>query len=91
MDTMTAAEAKQKFGLLMDKAQRGPVAITKHGRDVSIVMSSEAYAVQELQRQRWLAERLKISRAQVEAGQAFPAEEVYAEMRNLIKGLSETN
>lgn len=90
MDTMTAAEAKQKFGQLIDKAQNSPVAITKHGREVGVFMSSEAYAIEERQRERWIADRIKMSQAQIEEGQAIPAEDVYAEMREFLQSLNKT-
>ena len=41
--TMTAKEAKQSFGRLLDAAQREPVAITKNGREVAILLSKEDY------------------------------------------------
>ena len=32
METIAAADAKTNFGALLDKAQRGPVTISKNGR-----------------------------------------------------------
>ncbi len=43
MKTMSAKEAKNGFGLLLDTAQAEPVTITKHGRSVAVVLSTEAY------------------------------------------------
>jgi prevent-host-death family protein len=43
METIAAADAKTNFGALLDKAQRGPVTISKNGRAVAVVMSAEAY------------------------------------------------
>jgi prevent-host-death family protein len=43
MRTMPAKAAKDSFGLLLDTAQREPVAITKKGRKVAVVLSSEDY------------------------------------------------
>jgi len=87
MDTMTAAEAKQKFGQLIDKAQKAPVCITKHGREVGVFISSEAYAMEEMQRERWVADRIKRSQEQLAAGQGIPAEKVHAEMREFLQSL----
>ena len=39
MDTFTAKEAKNKFGQLLDSAQRAPVTITKNGRAVAMMLS----------------------------------------------------
>lgn len=39
MITMTSAEAQNRFGQLLDRAQREPVAITRHGRPAAFVVS----------------------------------------------------
>lgn len=43
MKSMSAREAKNRFGLLIDTARQEPVSIEKHGRSVVIVMSVEDY------------------------------------------------
>lgn len=43
MKTMSAREAKNGFGLMIDTARAAPVMIEKHGRGVVIVMSVEEY------------------------------------------------
>lgn len=43
MRTITAYEAKNRFGQLLEAAQREPVAVTKQGRPVSVVLSVEDY------------------------------------------------
>lgn len=43
MKTITAIEAKNRFGQLIDAAQRQPVTVTKQGRPSIIVMSVEDY------------------------------------------------
>ncbi|MEW5424105.1 type II toxin-antitoxin system Phd/YefM family antitoxin [Amorphus sp. 3PC139-8] len=43
MKTMSAKEAKNGFGLLLDTARAEPVTIEKHGRPVAVVLSTEAY------------------------------------------------
>lgn len=43
MKTMSAREAKNSFGVLLDAAQAGPVQVQKHGRPVAVVMSVEEY------------------------------------------------
>lgn len=42
MKTMSAREAKNGFGLLLDTARAEPVTIEKHGRPVVVVLSTEA-------------------------------------------------
>ncbi len=44
MQHMTASQAKQNFGELLDAAMRGPVAIERHGKTRAVVLSPEAFA-----------------------------------------------
>jgi antitoxin Phd len=39
MQTMTSVEAQSRFGELIDRAQREPIALTRHGRVVAYVVS----------------------------------------------------
>jgi antitoxin Phd len=43
MTTITSKDAQNKFGQLIDAAQREPVVITRRDRRVAVVMSSERY------------------------------------------------
>jgi prevent-host-death family protein len=43
MRTFTAAEAKNKFGEMVDQARSAPVAITKYDRPVLVVMAFEEF------------------------------------------------
>ena len=43
MKTMSAKDAKNAFGLLLDTARAEPVTIEKHGRRVVVVVSVEEY------------------------------------------------
>jgi prevent-host-death family protein len=43
MKAMSAREAKNGFGLMIDTARVAPVLIEKHGRGVVVVMSVEEY------------------------------------------------
>jgi prevent-host-death family protein len=43
MKNMSAKEAKDGFGRLIDTARATPVVIEKHGRPVVVVMSVEEY------------------------------------------------
>jgi prevent-host-death family protein len=47
METIAAADAKTHFGALLDKAQRGPVTISKNRRAVAVLMSADAYHEQQ--------------------------------------------
>jgi prevent-host-death family protein len=43
MKSMSARDAKNAFGLLLDTARAEPVTIEKHGRRVVVVLSIEEY------------------------------------------------
>jgi prevent-host-death family protein len=43
MKTMSAKDAKNGFGLLLDTARAEPVTIEKHGRPVIVVLAIEEY------------------------------------------------
>ena len=41
MQTISATDAKQKFAALLDTAQREPVRIQRHERDIAVLISAE--------------------------------------------------
>ncbi|MDE0446155.1 MAG: type II toxin-antitoxin system Phd/YefM family antitoxin [Spirochaetaceae bacterium] len=43
MKAIAAREAKNRFGQLLDAAQRSPVSVTKNGRAVTVMLSTELY------------------------------------------------
>jgi prevent-host-death family protein len=43
MKTLSARDAKNRFGYLIDIARQEPVAVEKHGRPVVVVLSVEDY------------------------------------------------
>ncbi len=43
MKTLTATDAKNRFGELLNMAQAEPVRVQRQGRDVAIVMSPEEF------------------------------------------------
>jgi prevent-host-death family protein len=51
MTEISATEAKQKFAALLDAAQRGPVLIRRHDRQVAVLVSAEEY--ETMVRDRW--------------------------------------
>ena len=44
MQTLTAKQAKNGFGRLIDLACAEPVTVAKHGRPVVVVMAAEEFA-----------------------------------------------
>jgi len=43
MNQVSATQAKQHFAELLDAAQRGPVRIQRHDRDVAVLVSADEY------------------------------------------------
>jgi prevent-host-death family protein len=43
MRYVSATEAKQRLAALLDAAQREPVVIRRHERDVAVILSAEEY------------------------------------------------
>ena len=70
MRTITALDAKNRFGQLLDAARRGPVTVTKKGRPAAVLLSVEDYArIRGAARRRLLA---TVARAQAEAAGLRP-------------------
>ncbi|MDO4232579.1 MAG: type II toxin-antitoxin system Phd/YefM family antitoxin [Lautropia sp.] len=44
MFTITARDARTRFGEMLDRARRAPVRIMHHNREVGVLVSSKAYA-----------------------------------------------
>ena len=89
MYKMTANQAKQNFGELLDKAQAGPVEITKHGRRVGVLVSDEWFSFDEFKKRRDFEKRLEESMKQVERGEVYTLDEVRQEMREKIENWSQ--
>lgn len=51
MTEISATQAKQQFAALLDAAQRGPVRIQRHQRDVAVLLSAEEY--EQMVKDRW--------------------------------------
>jgi prevent-host-death family protein len=43
MPTVSATHAKQNFAAMIDAAQREPVCIQRHERDIAVLISAEEY------------------------------------------------
>jgi prevent-host-death family protein len=51
MQTISATKASQNFAATLDAAQREPVRIQRHARDIAVLVSAEEY--NRLYRNRW--------------------------------------
>jgi len=56
---MAAGDAKNRFGELIDAAQREPIVIQKHGRAVAVVLSADEFARFEALEDAWWGEQAK--------------------------------
>ncbi len=75
---ISATEAKQKFAALLDAAQRGPVRIRRHDREVAVLISAEQF--ERLSGDRW-AEFNRLSAIAAEQAKANGlTEEILAEI-----------
>ena len=54
-DTMTASDAKNNFGELLDSARSHPVKIEKNGRPVAVLISAEDFERYESMEDAWWA------------------------------------
>jgi prevent-host-death family protein len=43
MQTISATKASQNFAATLDMAQRGPVLIQRHERDIAVLVSADEY------------------------------------------------
>ncbi len=68
MKSVTALEAKNRFGEVLEAAQRQPISITRNGRPLVVMISAGSYA----RRQRVARERLQ--RAMQRAGEHAAAQ-----------------
>lgn len=84
MRTFSAADAKNRFGELLDAAQREPVRIEKHGRGAAVVVSEADYA--ELAFQIAEIERYKIERglADLDSGRSVDGETFFGELKSRL-------
>ena len=78
MKAITAKDAKNRFGELMDTVQREPVTIKKHGRPVAVVLSEVEYEKMKLEHLRAM---LAVGEAQLDRGAGIDGEELFEELR----------
>jgi len=72
MKTVAAKEAKNRFGQLIDDAQRGPVTIEKNGRPFAVVQSYEDFQTTERWKMSSLQSAIDEAREQFAQGLGKP-------------------
>jgi prevent-host-death family protein len=85
MRSIAALEAKNRFGALLDAAQREPVTIEKHGRPVAVLVSAADY--EELQAMKLEQLRAEIQKGldDVAAGRVVDGKEAFRKLRAKYK------
>ncbi len=78
MKAMSAKDAKNRFGELMDTVQRESVTIEKHGRPVAVVLSEVEYEKMKLE---YLRAILAVGEAQLDRGEGTYGEEFFEALR----------
>jgi antitoxin Phd len=78
MQTISATEAKQRFAALLDAAQREPVRIQRHERDIAVLISAEEY--ERIRADRWAEFNRLSTIASEQAAANGLTEEILAEI-----------
>jgi prevent-host-death family protein len=68
LETLTAQEARVRFGDLLLKSQKGPVQITRSGKPISVIMSADDYEILEALKMSHLKEKLARAQDDIEKG-----------------------
>lgn len=85
MRNMAAADAKNRFGELLDTAQREPVTIEKHGRPVAVMLSSEEYKDLMALKLAGLKAEIDKGIADIEAGRTIDGERALKGLRERLE------
>ena len=86
MKKLAALEAKNRFGELLDTAQREPVTIEKHGRPVAVVLSNSEYRELEELRLAVLKNEIEKGLDDVKNGRVVSGEDAFAAARKRLEG-----
>lgn len=75
-----AAEAKTNFGALLEKVQREPLAISKNGRLVAVLMSMDEFEAHQRLKLEQLRREVQAGLAELEAGKVVSGAEAFEAM-----------
>ena len=78
MKEVTARDAKNQFGQLLESAQRGPVRVTRRGRPAGVLMSEDQY--QRLRGLAWDRLQSTVSTMRAQADERGLTEEQLSEI-----------
>lgn len=85
MRSMAAGDAKNRFGELLDSAQREPISIEKHGRPVAVVVSAEEYKELEALKLARLRREIQKGLKDIEAGRVVDGRAAIEALRRRLK------
>lgn len=80
MQTLAANEAKTNFGQLLIQAQQAPVQISKNGKPVAVIMSTETFESIENLKLQILKNRVEQAKMQIEQGQIVDGASVFEKL-----------
>ena len=75
-----ATEAKTNFGALLEMVQREPLAISKKGRPVAVLMSMDEFEAHQRLKLEQLRREVQAGLADLEAGRVVSGEEAFDTM-----------
>ena len=84
METLNATDAKREFGEVLLKAQSEPVAISKNGKPVAVVVSAAEYAELDALRDAWLKTEMQKGIDDLQAGRVSEGTAVIARLRKRL-------
>jgi len=79
MKTVAAKEAKNRFGQLIDDAQRQPVTVEKNGRPFVVVQSFEDFQIAQQSKMASLRTAINEARAEYAEGRGMAFDEAAVE------------
>ena len=79
MKTVAAKDAKNRFGQLIDDAQRQPVTVEKNGRPFVVVQSFEDFQIAQQLKMTSLRTAINEARAEYTEGREMPFDETAVE------------
>lgn len=77
-NAIPAAEAKTNFGALLEKVQREPLAISKNGRPVAVLMSMDEFDTHQRLKLERLRLEVQAGLADLRAGKVVDGTEAFA-------------
>ena len=79
MKTVAAKDAKNRFGQLIDDAQRQPVTVEKNGRPFVVVQSFEDFQIAQQLKMTSLRDAINEARADYAEGRGMPFDQAAVE------------